>query len=193
MNDRNLPSEEKLPPQMMPALRFKVGQEGTPQSVEPDQPEDLSAWRDHFQRAFGTTEVAIADALFNQLVNVLHTDPTKPLLASTPNLALALLHRLAPADELEAMLALQMIVAHFASMDASRRALHVDQSAAGRQAYLGLARKLMALFNEQITTLNRLRGKPSVQRVIIERLNLEAGAQAVVGAFATRSGGPGDE
>jgi hypothetical protein len=192
MNDRIPPNEQMPSVRMMPAPRLKVG-EGTPESVEPDDAGDLSAWRDHFQQACGTTEVAVADALFNQLVNVLHTDPTKPLLASTPNLALALLHRLAPADELEAMLALQMIVAHFASMDASRRALHVDQSAAGRQAYLGLARKLMALFNEQITTLNRLRGKPSVQRVIIERLNLEAGAQAVVGAFATRSGGPGDE
>jgi len=108
-------------------------------------------------------------------------------------LALALLHRLAPANELEAMLAAQIVVVHFSSMDASRRALHIEQSAAGRQAYLSLARKLMALFNEQVVTLNRLRGKPTVQRVIIERLNLEAGAQALVGAFAGRSGVPGDE
>src|SRR5258708_7739681 len=116
MNERSLLVEETRQIRKMPAPRFKIGQEGTPESVEPDDAGDLSAWREQFLQAFGTTESAIAEELFNRRVNLLHTDPTKPLSASTANLALALLHRLAPADELEAMLCVQLIVAHFASM-----------------------------------------------------------------------------
>jgi hypothetical protein len=191
MNDKSLVVKENLEPRMMPAPRIKVGQDGMVEPVEPDPAADLDEWRDQFLNAFGTTEGAIAGALFNQLVNVLHTDPTKPVSDATANLALALLQRLAPANELEAMLCVQLIVAHIASMDASRRALHVDQSAAGRQQYLGLARKLMTLFTAQTQALSRLRGNPIVQKVVIERVNVAPGGQAVVGAIAGRSGGPG--
>ncbi len=40
------------------------------------------------------------------------------------------------------MLACQMIVAHAAAMDASRRVLHIEQTAGGRATYLLLAPKL---------------------------------------------------
>ena len=171
---------------------MKVGLEGAPQAVAPDPAGDLSAWRDQFLQAFGTTEATIAEALFNQLINALQTDPAKPVSGSTANLALALLHRLAPNNEVEAMLCVQLVLAHFSSMDTSRRGLHADQSAGGRQAYLGLARKLMALFTTQVETLNRLRGKTVVQKVIVERVNVEAGGKALVGAVSGRSGGPED-
>ena len=174
------------------APQIKIGQEGAVESVEPAAAGDLTAWRDRFLQAFGTSEPAIAEALFNQLINALHTDPKEPLSASTANLALALLHRLAPRNELEGMLCVQLIVAHVASMDTSRRGLHADQSVGGRQAYLGLARKLMALFTTQVETLNRLRGNTVVQRVVVERVNIEAGGKALVGAVSRRSGGPED-
>ena len=176
----------------MRAPQIRVGLGGIPESVEPVQAGDLSTWRDQSLRAFGTSEPAVAEALFNQVVNALHTNPKEPLAASTANLALALLHRLAPRNELEGMLCVQLIVAHVASMDASRRGLHAEQSVAGRQAYLGLARKLMALFTTQVETLNRLRGNTVVQRVVVERVTIEAGGKALVGAVSRRSGGPGD-
>ena len=84
-----------------------------------------------------------------------------------------------------------MIVAHVAAMDASRRALHVEQSAGGRAAYLSLARKLMTLFTTQMDALNRHRGKGTTQKIVIERVFVAPGAQAVVGAVA--SGGQGGE
>ena len=143
-----------------------------------------------FLAAFGTAERIVAEALFEQLVNALHADPTKAIDAATANLVLALLHRIGPRDELEAMLASQMIVAHVAAMDASRRALHVEQSAGGRAAYLSLARKLMTLFTTQMDALNRHRGKGTTQKIVIERVFVAPGAQAVVGAVAC--GGQGD-
>lgn len=49
----------------------------------------------------------------------------------------------------------------------------------GRQAYLGLVRKLMTLFSAQMDALNRHRGKATVQKVIVERVQVAPGAQAV--------------
>ena len=154
-----------------------------------DETLDLDEFRIRFVGAFGTTEQIIAEALFQQVVNALHPDPKKLLDAAT-NLVLALLHRIGPRDELEAMLASQMIVAHVAAIDASRRALHVEQTAGGRAAYLGLVRKLMTLFTAQMDALNRHRGKATIQKIVIERVLVAPGAQAIVGAVA--NGGRGD-
>ena len=126
---------------------------GGPVELLPAPNDSPEAWRSRFLAAFGTTELAVAEALFQQLLNALC--PGQALDAATANLALALLHRIAPNDELEAMLACQMIVAHVAVMDATRRALHLEQTPGGRQAYLSLARKLMMLFTAQMDTLNR--------------------------------------
>ncbi len=88
------------------------------------------------------------------------------------------------------MLACQMIVAHISAMDTSRRALHAEQTAGGRAAYLSLARKLMALYAAQMDALNRHRGKGTTQKIVIERVFVAPGAQAVVGAVSNgRQGG----
>jgi len=175
----------------MPAPRVAIGETATGGAVEPilDETMNLEDFRSRFLAAFGTTEQIIAEALFDQLVNALHADPTKALNAASANLILALLHRIGPRDEIEAMLACQMIVAHVAAMDASRRALHVEQTAGGRAAYLGLARKLMTLFTAQMDALNRHRGKGTTQKIVIERVLVAPGAQAVVGAVANRGRG----
>jgi len=175
----------------MPAPRVAIGETATGGAVEPilDETMNLEDFRSRFLAAFGTTEQIIAEALFDQLVNALHADPTKALNAASANLVLALLHRIGPRDEIEAMLACQMIVAHVAVMDASRRALHVEQTAGGRAAYLGLARKLMTLFTAQMDALNRHRGKGTTQKIVIERVLVAPGAQAVVGAVANRGRG----
>ena len=109
----------------------------------------------------------------------------------TADLALALTHSIAPKDEIEAMLACQMLVAHLASMDASHRAIHVEQTPGGRQAYMSLTRKLMTLFTAQIDALNRYRGKATVQRVVVERVYVAPCAQAIVGAIAAEGRGDG--
>jgi len=173
-----------------PRLRISRTESGQLTELILDEAADVGALRAAFLSAFGTTELVIAEALFEQILNALHTDPEKPLDDATANLVLALLHRIHPRDELEAMLACQMVVAHVAAMDASRRALHVEQSAGGRIAYLTLSRKLMSLFTAQMDALNRYRGKGTTQKIVIERVLVASGAQAIVGAVA--SGGRGD-
>jgi hypothetical protein len=184
--------EAKLPPACLPAPRVRVMKTEAGQVIEPmihetGDPEDFRA---SFLAAFGTTRETVAAALFQQLTNALHADPQEPLDDATANLALALMHSIAPKDETEAMLACQMVVAHVAAMDASRRALHVEQTAAGRAVYLSLVGRLMTLFTAQMDALNRHRGKGTTQKIVIERVFVAPGAQAVVGAIA--SGGRGD-
>src|SRR5262249_42216100 len=127
-----------------PAPRVRVEQIGSRQTIGPASGEtELDDFRTSFAAAMGTTESAIAEVLFEELLNIHHTAPTTPVGASTADLVLSFLHRIGPKDELEAMLTCQMIAAHVAIMDATRRALHVEQSPVGRATYLGLARKLM--------------------------------------------------
>src|SRR5436305_1769036 len=66
-------------------------------------------FRTAFLSAFGTTQHVIAETLFNQILNLLHTDPAQPLHAATANLVLALVQGIGPRDQLEAMLATQLI------------------------------------------------------------------------------------
>ena len=156
---------------------------------DPDEGADQEAFRAQFLAAFGTTELAVAEALYQQLLNSLC--PGKMLDTGTANVALALMHSIAPRDEIETMVAMQMIITHTATMDASRRALHVEQTAVGRAAYLGLSRKLMTLFTAQMDALNRHRGKGTTQTIVIERVYVAPGAQAVVGAVADERRGDG--
>lgn len=157
----------------------------------PDVELSVSGFREEFLNAFGTTDEIVAQALYEQLLNTLNAGSSRPIDDATANLALALMHEIRPKDAAEAMLASQMIVAHVAAMDASRRALHAEQTPAGRQAYLSLTRKLMTLFAAQMDALNRHRGKATVQKVVVEKVLIAPGAQAVVGAVASRREGDG--
>jgi hypothetical protein len=166
------------PSPLVPAPRVKVVKTETGQAIElvPDGSGDLDTFRVRFLAALGTTEPVIAETLLQHLLNVLHADPKKPLDAATANLSLALLHRIGPRDELEAMLGCQLVTAHVAAMDAARRAVHVDQVHGGRQAYLSLSRKLMNLYVAQLDALNRHRGRGSTQKMNIERVSVAPGA-----------------
>ena len=185
---------EPKSPSSMPAPRINVRLTGAGPAIEPtlDEATTSDAFRARFLSAFGTVDELVAEALFTQLLSSLHTEPGKPLDSATANVALALMHEIGPKDAVEAMLACQMIIAHVAAMDASRRALHVEQTAAGRAVYLNLARRLMTIFTLQMESLGRHRGKPAVQRVIVERVVVASGAQAIVGAVASGERGLGD-
>src|SRR3954451_15899987 len=85
-----------------------------------------------------------------------------------------------PQDELEGMLVSQMIAIHNASMEAFRRAMHSEQSFEVRQAQLGAAGKLSRTYATLLEALDRHCGQGR-QVIRIERVNVEAGAQAIVG------------
>ena len=94
--------------------------------------------------------------------------------------ALQLYESLEPADGAEGMLATQMVGTHDAALECLKRAAIANQTFEGRDMALKHAHKLMALYTQQLATLNKHRGKGQ-QKVTVEHVNVEAGGQAIVG------------
>jgi hypothetical protein len=99
------------------------------------------------------------------------------------------LRDIAPRDPLEGMLAAQMIVVHDAALECFRRAHLPEQTFEGRQAALGQASRLVRSYTTLLEALDRHRGKGQPQVVRVERVTVEAGGQAIVGAVSHPGGG----
>ena len=100
------------------------------------------------------------NTLANQAVNALWTkqsdseDRDRQLSATV-----AALVGIAPRDELEGMMAAQLIAAHNAAMECYRRAMIGDQTFEGRRENLNQANKLSRTWATLLETLNKHRGK----------------------------------
>lgn len=101
---------------------------------------------------------------------------------------IAALIGIAPKDELEGMMAAQLIAAHNAAMECYRRAMIGEQTFEGRRENLAQANKLSRTYAALIEALNRHRGKGQ-QKVTVEHVHVHAGGQAVVGVVGTPGGG----
>lgn len=86
-----------------------------------------------------------------------------------------------PKDEIEGMLAAQLIATHNAAMECYRRASHPDQTFDGRSLYLTQGGKQSRTFAKLVEALNRHRGKGQ-QKVTVEHVHVHSGGQAIVGS-----------
>jgi hypothetical protein len=102
--------------------------------------------------------------------------------------ALSGLIGIAPRDELEGMMAAQLIAAHSAAMECYRRAMIGEQTFDGRRESLNQANKLSRTFTQLLDALNRHRGKVQ-QKVTVEHVHVHSGGQAVVGVVETSAKG----
>jgi hypothetical protein len=93
-----------------------------------------------------------------------------------------------PQDELEGMMAAQLIAAHNAAMECYRRAMIGEQTFEGRRENLAQANKLSRSFATLLEALNRHRGKGQ-QKVTVEHVHVHSGGQAVVGVVEPAGGG----
>jgi hypothetical protein len=100
----------------------------------------------------------------------------------------AALMGIAPKDELEGMMAAQLIAAHNASMECYRRAMIGEQTFDGRRENLNQANKLSRTWATLLDALNKHRGKGQ-QKVTVEHVHVHAGGQAVVGTIERPGGG----
>jgi hypothetical protein len=103
---------------------------------------------------------------------------------------MAALRAFKPKDEIEGMLAAQAVALHLGAMECLRRAMIPDQpgefQAKLRKDGVNLARGVA----DMLDALDRKRGKrPQVVRV--ERVVVNSGGQAVVGAVSAGAGAPG--
>ena len=106
-------------------------------------------------------------------------------LISTARASFAMLKGIQPLDELEGMLAAQMVATHNAALECFRRAMLPEQTFQGRDNNLKNGAKLAALYARQMDALNKHRGKGQ-QKVTVEHVNVEAGGQAIVGNIDNR-------
>ena len=88
-------------------------------------------------------------------------DLSEPQKKSATAFADRLLEAVDPQDEVEAILAVQMITAHVAAMEVMRRAMADGQPAHGVEANVRQAQKLLGLFIRQLEVLNAHRGEPT--------------------------------
>src|ERR1700730_11817109 len=93
-----------------------------------------------------------------------------------------------PKDEIEGMIAAQLIAAHNAAMESYRRAMIGEQTFEGRRENLSQANKLSRTYAVLLDALNHHRGK-GPQKVTVEHVHVHSGGQAVVGMVETPGGG----
>jgi hypothetical protein len=93
---------------------------------------------------------------------------------------LGFLHGVEPKDELEGMLAAQLLASHNAAMECYRRAMISEQTFEGRKENLNQANKLSRTHATLLEALNRHRGKGQ-QKVTVEHVHVHEGGQAIVG------------
>jgi hypothetical protein len=103
--------------------------------------------------------------------------------------AAAAMTGIGPREELEGMLAAQLVATHAAAMESYRRAMIPEQTFEGRRENLNQANKLVRSYAALVEALDRHRGKGE-QRIVIERVDVRAGGRAIVGAVSQGGGGP---
>jgi hypothetical protein len=95
---------------------------------------------------------------------------------------------ISPQDEIEGMIATQLIASHNASMECFRRAMIGEQTFEGRRENLNQANKLSRTYSALLEALNRHRGKGQ-QKVTVEHIHVHQGGQAIVGNVQSQGGG----
>jgi len=129
-------------------------------------------------RLFGTNDEDSASGLLQQVVAVVPTGGTHHL--HRLKLALSTVHGIGPKDELEGLLAAQMIGVHNVAMECLKRAAAEGQTFEGMDAHVNRAVRLLRTFTSQMEALNRHRGNVN-QQLVVGNVNVSDGGQAIVG------------
>lgn len=126
--------------------------------------------------------------VLNQVVLAMRTNPDdEEALHRQASANLAAMVGINPKDEMEGMLAAQLLASHNAAMECFRRAMIPDQTFEGRRENLNQANKLSRTHTTLLEALNRHRGKGQ-QRVTVEHVTVNEGGQAIVGNVSQGGG-----
>jgi hypothetical protein len=169
-------------PKMDPAA------DAEPKVVSANNPDDRKG---NLKRVGGSSSDSFNMEIANQTTQVLWVKNSSPeqrdkQLSATIDALIGI----APKDELEGMIAGQLIASHNAAMECYRRAMIGEQSFEGRRENLTQANKCSRTHAALLEALNRHRGKGQ-QKVVVEHVNVHAGGQAIVGNVSTPTPGGG--
>jgi hypothetical protein len=166
-------------------LQQQKGKEGSGiRGAGPDQ----ELWMAKIARALGTNDPNLIIHLINQMAGCLwKTDVDRE---RSLNLLVAAVAGIGPRDQLEGLLAIQMVATHNVAMEMLRRALLSDQTIDGVNFGIHRATQLLRTYTAQVETLVRYRGGGK-QTVTVEHVHVNAGGQAVVGTLQHHPGQAG--
>ena len=155
--------------------------------VEPDNSGDPDLFLAKLMQCFGTVDMDLTNSLLSQVV---HTVLGSKLDAKNCNYVVSALHGIHPRDELEGLLAAQMVGVHNLCMTFMRLAVAKNQTTEGTNINVSRATKLLRTFVAQVEALNSYRGKGQ-QKVVVEHVHVYPGGEAVVGAVNVNKTGEG--
>jgi hypothetical protein len=138
--------------------------------------------------ALGICEAEFANWYLSQIINV--AKPGARADEKTTNAMIAGIAAMRPRDEAEAMLIAQMIATHELAMTFARRLKHVENIPQQDSAANALT-KLTRTYAAQMAGLKHYR-TGGEQRVIVQRVDVREGGQAVVGIVNSGNGKGGD-
>lgn len=127
--------------------------------------------------ACGTDDMHMMSLLLNQIAGVLPPALIKHEVFQ--NGAMAMLKGIDPQNEMEALLAAQMVACHLMAMETAKRAMLEDQTIEGVTENLNRANKSMRTFTAQVEALAKLRGQ--TKTVTVKHVTVANGGQAVIG------------
>jgi hypothetical protein len=139
-------------------------------------------------RIFGTNNQDSNCVLLQQVLGFVPTHAGSKHALQNSKHAIATINGISPKDELEGLLAVQMIGVHNLAVECLRRASLKDQTTEGMDLNIQSATKLLRTFTAQMEALNRHRGKLG-QQMVVGNVNVNDGGQAIVGTASRDSRG----
>jgi len=171
------------------ARRFQVKAEVSGDALQVSSPNsDYRGFRTRALDAFGTTSEAFASREISRVGSIVRQRDAELPTQDEMNAALAAIDGMRPTDEIEAMLAVQMVATHEVAMDMIARAKRADRMPILQESG-SLAVKLLRTYTAQVEALARLR-RGGEQRVIVQHVHINEGGQAIVGAVSHPGGTP---
>ena len=127
----------------------------------------------------GSQDIDAVEYLMIQLMRAIEPN-TKDKAYSALNQVTPLIKAIAPQDELEGMLAIQMIGIHNMAMEMMKRAMLSEQTIDGVNLNVNRIAKLTRTFIAQLKALDKHRGRGQ-QKITVEHVTVNEGGQAIVG------------
>lgn len=134
----------------------------------------------NFLNTFGTEESKTAILAMTHLLSFIGEGSSSLSQANKINAALPMINAINPQDELEGMLALQMVGIHHMTMEMIGRGMRPDQTVDKVTNNVNRTTKLARTFIAQLDALNKHRGKGQ-QKMTVEHVHVNNGGQAVIG------------
>lgn len=183
-SSENMPVPQSvLAPRPVPTrVEARVRQrEGSLQRVAEPLAGDRETWCRSIQEALGTTSPHFAEACLQRLIGAC-TLPNEPVTRSTGlSAALALIQSLAPENEVQAALAVDAACLHAAAANVLDR---LGPGGGDRRLVMltTAAARLERAFHSALETYYRIK-RGNTQVIRVEKLEVQAGGQALVGAL----------